>query len=42
MSITLTQAKALGHGTVLHHATAKNADGTPLRVRVAGEVKTCH
>jgi len=39
MSITLKQAKALKHGDILHHATNKNADGTPQRWKVNGEAK---
>ena len=38
--ITLAQAKALTHGTILHHMKNKNADGTPQRWRVNGKVKT--
>ena len=40
MSITLDQAKNLGYGTTLEHTTLKNADGTPMRFRVSGMVKT--
>lgn len=40
MTITLEQAKALQHGDELHHTTYKNADGSPMRFRVAGAVKT--
>ena len=40
MSITLTEAKALTTNDTLHHATNKNADGTPQRWRVNGAVKT--
>ena len=40
MSITLQEAKNLYVGQVLHHDTMNNADGSPLRVRVNGEVKT--
>lgn len=40
MAITLEQAKKLERGTVLHHATRRNADGTPQRWRVNGKVKT--
>lgn len=38
--ITLEQAKQLKHGQILHHAQARNADGTPQRWRVSGKVKT--
>lgn len=38
--LTLEQAKALTHGTILHHWKQTNADGTPLRVRVNGKVQT--
>ncbi len=38
--MNLSQAKALKSGTVLHSKTYKNADGTPLRGRVNGAVKT--
>ena len=38
--ITLQQAKALYVGQILHHVSFKNADGTPLRARVTGTVKT--
>ena len=37
--ITLKQAKELLHGQILHHASLKNADRTPLRVKVSGKVK---
>ena len=37
--ITLDQAKKLRHGDILHHVTQKNADGTPQRWRVTGQVK---
>ena len=40
MSITLEQAKALTHGTILEHSTHQNADGTPQRWKVNGKVKT--
>lgn len=40
MGITLEQAKNLQHGTVLHHVSNRNADGTPQRWRVNGKVKT--
>lgn len=37
--ITLKQAKELLHGQILHHVKLKNADKTPLRIRVSGKVK---
>ena len=37
--ITLEQAKALTHGTILYHVSNRNADGTPERWRVNGQVK---
>jgi len=38
--ITLEQAKELTHGVKLYHATLRNADGSALRARVNGQVKT--
>ena len=38
--ITKEIALTLKHGQILHHKTTKNADGTPMRVRVNGKVKT--
>ena len=38
--ITLEQAKALKHGTILYHVNNRNADSTPQRWRVNGKVKT--
>lgn len=38
--ITLTQAKALRVGDILHHRHARNADNTPVRWKVNGLVKT--
>jgi hypothetical protein len=38
--ITLAQAKALKIGDILYHTINKNADGTPQRWRVNGQVKT--
>lgn len=38
--ITLSQAKNLKRGQILHHVSNKNADGTPQRWKVNGEVKT--
>ena len=39
-TLTLEQAKALTHGTILHHVKNRNSDGTPQRWRVSGKVKT--
>jgi len=38
--LTFADALALHHGQTLHHAELKNSDGTPLRVRVNGKVRT--
>jgi hypothetical protein len=38
--ITLEQAKQLKIGQILHHVLYKNADGTPVRWKVNGKVKT--
>lgn len=38
--LTKSQALSLRHGQTLHSVTRKNADGTPMRVRVNGKVKT--
>jgi hypothetical protein len=38
--ITKDIAMKLTHGTILHHVTEKNADGTPVRVRITGQCKT--
>lgn len=38
--ITKAIALTLKHRQILHHTTQKNADGTPLRVRVNGVVQT--
>jgi hypothetical protein len=35
--LTIEQVKTLRHGQILHHVTQKNADGSPLRVRVNGK-----
>ena len=37
----MTRADAINatHGTVFHHVSVKNADGTPARCRVNGRVK---
>lgn len=37
--ITLKQAKGLTLGTILYHTQNRNADGTPQRWRVNGQVK---
>lgn len=37
--ITLDQAKNLTPGTILYHATQRNADGTPQRWKVNGMPK---
>lgn len=38
--ITLDQAKQLRLGTTLYHVVSRNADGSPQRWRVNGQVKT--
>lgn len=38
--ITLTRAKTLKHGDILHHLFDRNSDGTSQRWRVNGKVKT--
>jgi hypothetical protein len=38
--LTLEQAKHLRPGDILYHTTDKNADGTPTRWKVNGQVKT--
>ena len=38
--LTKAQAETLQHGDILHHITKRNADGTPLRVRVSGKCQT--
>ena len=38
--MTLEQAKSLKYGDYIHSATDTNADGTPMRWRVTGKVKT--
>lgn len=38
--VTKTQAMNARHGEYFHHVELKNADGTPLRVRVTGRCKT--
>ena len=38
--MNIDQAKALRSGQICEHITVQNADGTPLRGRVNGKVKT--
>lgn len=38
--MTTQEAKRLTVGTVLYHKTYRNADGTPMRWRVNGKVRT--
>lgn len=38
--ITKSIADSLTKGQILHHVSVKNADKTPMRVRVNGQVKT--
>ena len=38
--ITLERAKELKVGDILHSTTQNNADGTPMRAKVNGKVKT--
>jgi hypothetical protein len=38
--MTVDQVKALTHGQTVYHIINKNADGTAMRVRVTGKVKT--
>ena len=38
--ITIEQAMSAKHGDVFHLKDEKNADGTPVRWRVMGKVKT--
>lgn len=38
--MTLDQVKALTFRQTVYHKTLRNADGTPLRARVNGKVKT--
>lgn len=38
--ITKAIALSLKYGQILHHKSLKNADKTPMRVRVTGAVKT--
>jgi len=37
--MTLSEAKALRNGDMIHHVSRKNADGTPMRAKVTS-VKT--
>ena len=39
-AITLSEAKSLKTGTILHHKISENRDGTPSRARVNGKAKT--
>ncbi len=39
-TLTFEIAKTLRPGTILHHRTLKNADKTPMRAKIIGEVKT--
>lgn len=38
--ITKEQFEFLHYGATIYHTTLKNADGTPLRARITGAVKT--
>ena len=38
--ITKSIATTLKHGQTLYHVKLKNADGTPMRIRVSGACKT--
>ncbi len=38
--MTLDEAKQLTHGQTVYHVNNRNADGTPQRWRVSGQVKT--
>ena len=38
--MTLSDAKSLQYGQIVYHVADKNADGTPVRWRVSGVVKT--
>lgn len=40
MAITLAQAKSLQYGDLLHIHYKRNADGTSMRAKVNGKVKT--
>lgn len=37
--LTKLQAMNISNGAILHHATLKNRDGSPLRCRVNGQCK---
>lgn len=38
--MNIEQVKALTHRDTVHHMTLTNSDGTPMRARVNGKVKT--
>jgi len=38
--MTMTEAKNLRKGQILHHTTRRNSDGSPQRWKVNGKVKT--
>jgi len=38
--MTLAEAKGLAYGQIVYHKFNKNADGTPQRWKVNGQVKT--
>jgi len=38
--ITLEQVKSLSYGQIIYHVSKKNSDGTAMRARVSGKVKT--
>jgi len=38
--MNIKQVKALTYRDTVHHKTLTNADGTPMRARVNGKVKT--
>lgn len=38
--VSIKDAKKLKHGQTIYHKTMTNADGTPMRARVTGKVKT--
>ena len=38
--MTLKQALLLRYGQTIYHKTMQNADGSPCRFRVSGEIKT--
>lgn len=38
--VSIQDAKNLRSGQTLHHKTLHNADGTPMRAKVSGTVKT--